>query len=245
MQQAVMQQAIAKVVDPFLRAVDAALGDGYSAVLYGSAARGDWDPGRSNVNLLLVVPSLDPPRLRALGPAFTAWQKTTPEPPLLLTGEEWRDAADAFPIEITDMRAAYAVLRGPDPLAMVDVAPADLRRALERELRGKLLRLRQGYVVLAADAEGLARLAGSSMSTILVLGRALLTLVGRSAPAEPLALATAVAALVGLDGEALAAVVRHRQDQKRRYPAAEFEGYLAAVERMADYVDHLQLGEHR
>src|SRR3954465_12140305 len=129
-----MQQAIAKVVDPFLKAVDAALGDGYSAVLYGSAARGDWDPARSNVNLLLVVPSLDPPRLRALGPAFTAWRKTSPEPPLLLTGEEWRDAADAFPIEITDMRAAYTVLRGPDPLTAVDVAPSDLRRALEREL---------------------------------------------------------------------------------------------------------------
>jgi hypothetical protein len=240
-----MHQAIAKVVDPFLSSVDAALGNGYSAVLYGSAARGDWDPARSNVNLMLVVPSLDPPRLRALGPAFTAWRKASPEPPLLLTEQEWREAADAFPIEITDMRGAYQVLRGPDPLTMVQVAPADLRRALERELRGKLLRLRQGYVVLAADGEGLARLAASSVSTILVLGRSLLALVERSAPADPIALATAVAALVGLDGEALAGVVRHREDRGRRYPAAEFEAYLAAVERMAEYVDHLQLGELR
>ena len=37
---------------PFLSQADAALGNGYSAVLYGSAARGDYVPGRSDLNLI-------------------------------------------------------------------------------------------------------------------------------------------------------------------------------------------------
>ena len=50
-----MRESVARVVDPFLTEADKALGQGYSAVLYGSAARGDFVPGRSNINLMLVM----------------------------------------------------------------------------------------------------------------------------------------------------------------------------------------------
>ena len=61
--------------------------------------------------------SVAPATLRALGPAFAAWRKSSPQPPLLISRAEWARAADAFPIEISDMRAAYRLLRGDDPLA--------------------------------------------------------------------------------------------------------------------------------
>ncbi len=48
----------------------------------------------------------------------------------------------------------YRVLRGSDPLAGMEVRPADLRAALEREFRGKLMRLRQGYALYGATTEG-------------------------------------------------------------------------------------------
>ena len=44
-----------------------------SAVLYGSAARGDWVPGRSDVNLLVLIDDAAPAALRRLTPAVTAW----------------------------------------------------------------------------------------------------------------------------------------------------------------------------
>ena len=89
-----------------------------------------------------------------------AWSKAAPEPPLLISRAEWARASDVFPIEITDMRAGYQVLRGSDPLAAATVSRADLRQALERELRGKLLRLRQGYAAAAGDEKALGHLAG-------------------------------------------------------------------------------------
>ena len=239
-----MVDPIARVVEPFLSEADAVLGEGYSAVLYGSAARGDFIPGRSDINLLIIADGLAPAVLHSLRRGFGAWRKATREPPLLMTRAEWHRAADAFPIEIADMRAAYRVLRGPDPLRGAVVERGDLRRALEREFRGKLLRLRQGYAAYAHDPAVLGTLAAESAANVLVLLRGLLTLLGRPVPADPVALATAAAAAAGLDGEALVRVVRRRGERDRRCGAPEFEGYMAAVERAAQFLDQLQPGDH-
>ncbi len=118
-----MLDTVERVVSPFLSAADAALSNGYSAVLYGSAARGDYVPGHSDINLILVADALSPARLRALGPALLAWQKSKSGPPLLITRAEWNRATDAFPVEIADMRAAYQVLRGADPVEGLVVSP--------------------------------------------------------------------------------------------------------------------------
>ena len=69
-----MRDVVDRVVGPFLSQVDSALGDGYSAVLYGSAARGDFVPGRSDLNLMLITDDLSPARLSGLGGAFAGWR---------------------------------------------------------------------------------------------------------------------------------------------------------------------------
>jgi predicted nucleotidyltransferase len=238
-----MKASIDKVVTPFLAAADAALGAGYSAILYGSAARGDYVPGRSDINLMLVLDDPAPSRLRALAPAFAAWRKSAAEPPLLISRAEWARASDVFPIEISDMRAGYRVLRGSDPLAEARVAPADLRQALERELRGKLLRLRQGYAAAAGDERAFGQLAAASAGTILVLFRSLLTLAGRTVPAGVSELARDAVALVGAPAGSLSGPVEHRGERGWRCGAAEFEQYMNAVARAAGYVDQLQPGD--
>lgn len=238
-----MHETVDRVVSPFLAAADAALGAGYSALLYGSAARGDYVAGRSDINLLLVLDDPAPTRLRALAPAFAAWRKAASEPPLLISRAEWARASDVFPIEITDMRAGYRVLRGADPLGAARVDRADLRQAIERELRGKLLRLRQGYAAAAGDEKALGQLAAASSGTILVLLRSLLILVGRPVPATPAELASAAAALVGAPVAALVAPVEHRGTRGWRWKAVEFEQYMNAVALAVGYVDQLQLGD--
>jgi len=237
--------AVERVVSPFLAGADTALGQGYSAVLYGSGARGDWVPGRSDINLMLIADALSPAVLRSLAGPFAAWRKTEYEPPLVVTRAEWNRASDAFPIEIADMRAGYQVLRGTDPLAGLVVDGAHLRVALEREFRGKLLRLRQGYVASASDPAALGALAGRSAGTLMVLLRALLTLLGRSVPRDPLQLGVAGAEALGVDSEPLLHVFRHRGDRDWRCSAEEFERYMEMADRAVRFLDQLQLGEQR
>ena len=240
-----MRDSVARVVDAFLAQSDAALGQEYSAILYGSAARGDYVPGRSDINLMLVIDKLTPEVLRSMGRGFAAWRKSAGEAPLVLSRVEWDRASDAFPVEITDMKTSYQVLRGADPVQGVRVDPADLRKALEREFRGKLLRLRQGYATFAPDPAALGGLGLQSAATILVLLRGVLTLLEKPVPHDSLELAAAAAAAIGFEGEQLLHVVRHRVDREWRCNAPEFENYMEAVEHTARFLDQLQIGDQR
>lgn len=240
-----MIEAVERALAPFLEGTDAALGPGYSAVLYGSAVRGDFVPGRSDVDLMLIVDDLSPAVLRTLEAPFARWRKSDFQPPLILTRAEWDAATDAFPIEIADMRACYKVLRGADPLAGVAPHPGDLRLALEREFRGKLLRLRQGYVASNGDPAALGALAGRSAGTLMVLLRALLTMLGRAVPKDPLQVGVAGAEALGVDSEPLLHVFRHRSERGWRCTPEAFERYMEMADRAVRFLDQLQLGEPR
>jgi hypothetical protein len=238
-----MHQAAGKIVESFLSAVDAASPGRYDAVLYGSAARGDYVPDRSNINMLLVFERLDTGLMRRLAPAFAGWPRKSAAAPLLVTAAEWERASDVFPLEITDMRTAYQVLRGTDPLAGLRVRPAELRHALETELRGKLLRLRQAYVAAGGKTDALGELGIASVPTVLVLLRGLLSLAGRPIPADSTDVVAAGATLAGFDPEPVLVPLTHRRDRAWRWQADDFERYLSAVERAAAYVDNLQTGD--
>jgi len=235
-----MHESVRSVIEPFLAAVDQALGSTYSAILFGSAARGDYVAGRSDLNLMLIVERADAAALVRLRPAFARWRKGAAGLPLVISRNEWLHGVDVFPIEICDLRAAHQVLRGPDLVSQVRADPADLRRALEKEFRGKLLRLRQRY---AGDGDaGLGEWAGGTISAIVLLFRCLLILTGRTAPAEPASVIETAAGLLGVDPAPLLRVLACRTKPKTSLAASDYEAYVAAVERAATFTDQLELG---
>ena len=236
-----MNDGIRRLVDPFLADVDAAIGATYSAILFGSAARGDYVAGASDVNLMLIVDRAEPEDLARLRPAFARWRKATAGLPLVISREEWLEGVDVFPIEICDLRAAHQVLRGPDLVGPVEPSRADLRRALEKEFRGKLLRLRQRYV--AHGEENLGSWAGGTIASIVLFFRCLLSLTGRAAPAEPSRVVEDAALLLGFEPAPLLRVLACRTAAKPILAASDFEAYIRAVERAAQFTDQLELGD--
>jgi hypothetical protein len=238
-----MADMVEQLVEPFLRECDRVLGRGYSAVLYGSVVRGEYLEGWSDVNLLLVLESASPEVLRSLGMAFTGWARSHHPPPLFLSRPEWRRAADVFPVEITDIRGAYRLLRGEDPMAEVAVDRRELRAALERDLRGRLLRLRQGFVALSADPGALAGLARDTAPSIVVLLRAALTLIGAQVPGTRADTVAAAGLALGFSPAEPTEILAHLADGDWTCSPECFAGYLAAVEATVRYVDHLSPGD--
>lgn len=220
----------------------AALGN-YSAVLHGSAARGQYLPGWSDINVVLIVDAIGTDTLERLHGPLVRWRERAGDLPLLMTRAEWQRSTDAYPLEIAEMRASYRVLHGPDPLAGLTVRPEDLRQALERELRGKLLRLRQAYALMHGDGPRLGQFASRSISTVLFLLRGVLLLAGQSPPADPVDLAQAAGRTAGFDGDQLARIVTRRGVKDWTCSQADMRGYLAAVESAARFVDHFQTGD--
>ncbi len=229
-------------VEAFLAQVDTVLGDRYSAVLYGSAARGDWHPELSDINLLLVADELLPAQLRALGAALAELPKAWRTPPMLLTRQEWHTATDVFPIELTDMSLSHEVVRGSDPLVGLQANPTHLRDALERELRTKVVRLRLGYALRVGDPDALGEFATATLAAVLVLARTTLVLSGRPVPQTPVLVVQAFAELTGSPAAPLAAVAGHRNDLAWRCEPELFESYLDAIAAAAAYLDTFQPG---
>ncbi len=237
-----MADVVERLVEPFLRECDRLLGRGYSAVLHGSVVRGEYLEGWSDVNLLLVLESATPDVLAALAGPFALWARARQAPPLLLARTEWRRAADVFPVEITDIRSAYTVLRGDDPLPDVTVRPEDLRPALERDLRGRLLRLRQGYVSLSGDPGALAALARSTAPSVVVLLRTALVLAGAQVPSARADVVATAGLVAGFQSAPLVTILSHLGDGDWQCDQASFAGYIAAVESTVRYIDTLSPG---
>jgi len=238
-----MSDKVNQQIDRLLAELDGAAVGEYRAVLHGSAARNQHLPGWSDVNIVLILDEITTEVLSRLKGPLKHWREATGALPLMLTHREWLRSADAYPLEISEMRSGYRVLRGEDPVAQLTVSPADLRTALEQEFRGKLLRLRQGYALLSDDPKRMGEFVRRSISTVLFLCRGLLALVGKQPPADPVDLANAAGRVAGFDGPTLARIVTRRGLEDWECTEADMRGYLAAVEQAARYVDHFQTGE--
>jgi nucleotidyltransferase-like protein len=232
-------------IEEFARRLEAALGDNLvSLVLFGSAARGTHVEGRSDVNVLAVVRDASVSALHAATPVVAEWTKAGQPPPLIFAEAEWQAATDVFPIEIEDIRDAHRVLAGRDPLEGVTTRRGDLRTELEHEVRGKVLRLRTEYAAAAADGKALGRLLVHSAGTFFVLFRAVLRLTGGVPPARHDALVREACAAAGLDPAVftwvLAALDGRKPPELEPYDAVAGR-YVDAMEKLADYVDRLEV----
>lgn len=210
-----------------------------SVVLYGSAARGDFQEGKSDLNLAVVADALDPRVLEALSGPIAWWTKKGQPIPTLLTRAILADSLDVFPIEALDLRAHRVVLRGGDPFADLVVRVEPLRLQCEREFREKLMRLREGYLQAHGSTAALARLLTSSYTTFLALFRGGLHLVGEAPPAAAGAVAAAFCARAGIDPQPFDAVDRLRRGEAS--PGLDlktvFSAYYEQLSRAAGVLD--------
>lgn len=215
-----------------------------SVVLYGSAARTDWVPGRSDVNLLVLVDDTSPAALRRLTPAVTAWHTKGFAPPLIMGREEWQRSSDVFPIEIADMQMGHRVLCGTDPVQGMAVDPVDLREAVEKELRGKLVRLRQAYVRFGDAGMILGGFALASIASYFAMLRCIAVLYRRAPGREPQETVAALASELGADADVAVAIAGHRHEPEWNCPPETFVRYLELVRRTVALVDTFQNGAH-
>lgn len=215
-----------------------------SVVLYGSAAAGDFVPGKSTYNILVVAHRLGMAELDALSALVAEWTRDGNEPPLLFTADQLKNSADAFPIELADIRQSRTTLFGEDLMAGIECRQDNLRLQLERELKGKLLSLRRHYLQTQGKSDRVTALMTKSLSTFLVLFRAALRLFQPQVPAAKLDALTELAKHISFDPQPFRAVHELTAPGKGsgtscgdRPARALFADYLGAVEKLVDAID--------
>lgn len=173
-----------------------------SLIMFGSAVRGGFDPGHSDLNLLFIVKDASTSALRPIEASIADWVKRRGPAPLIFTQREWQASTDVFPIEIEDMRDAHELLRGDDPFAGLTTDRSHLRHELEREIRGKLLQLRAEYAACAPDGKALTKLLIDSVGAFFVLMRATVRLVDGAPDNDPAVLVRQASEAAGLEAGA-------------------------------------------
>jgi hypothetical protein len=231
----------------------AALASGYGSdligvFLYGSATGPDFIPGRSDLNLLILLAKVRVPALDAARALAGRWRRDRITP-LILTVADLHASLDVFPIEIMEIKASRIVLFGQDPFDGVSVQLGHLRLQCERDLKRHLVRFRHAYLGLGRGTRELEHLLAEAVTGLLPVLRTL----ARVAPAEEPAdrggreaVITEVARRLGFEPAPLLDALEIKRGARRS--AVELRGlvdaYLAQIERLVDVVDRLKLEGH-
>ena len=183
-----------KLLQTYVKEVKEAFGDQLEGLLlYGSAVRGEFLRGRSNLNILLLVSSYDSTVLKQYSALHRRWSKEQIVVPLFLTEEELRMSAVVFPLEFLEIQEYHRVLDGRDPFIGFHVKTDRLREAVVQGFTSHIVRLRQRYVEGGGTDEATTILLPLSITSTIPLLRGVRRLLGR----PPLSHSDAVISDVG------------------------------------------------
>ncbi|MBN2542028.1 nucleotidyltransferase domain-containing protein [bacterium] len=155
-----------------------------SVILFGSAARGRYVKGRSDINFVVVLSKEGISRIESAMGLVKKWHKKSVSTPLFFTPEYITMSVDSFPLEFINIKSFYSVIFGEDYFKDIRIETKDLRLQLEHELKGKLLKLRQFYLETKGKKAAIIKLISESVSTFTSIFRGLLYFKGLPIPED-------------------------------------------------------------
>ncbi|MBN2378589.1 hypothetical protein JXM67_02145 [candidate division WOR-3 bacterium] len=236
-------EPVVKKLSGYLKNLVAKIGDGLeSIVVYGSASSGEFDPKRSNINLVIVVDKLNLELLHRVQPLVKRGARKGIVAPLFLTHEHMNTSSDVFPIEFLDMSDFHKVILGKDPFAKLKIGTENLRLECEEKLKGSLINLRQSYLEIADQRGPMMNLVASSIIGVVSIFRGLIRLAGKKAPASKKEVIAKTAELypVPPNNFSFALEIKLTAPRMTREEMdAFFAAYIRDLEELALYVDRM------
>ena len=218
-----------------------------SITLYGSGARQDYTPGRSDINFLIVLTPKGIDNLFGAVGAVVKWKKRNVATPLFMTREDIRASLDSFPVEFLNMKWQHVPVYGEDVLAALVFPAEPLRLQIEREFKAKVLHLRKGLMETEGREKRLRQLIRASLTAFAALFEALLHLKNIEVPKTRRGIFQSAAETFAVNAE-LFMKCEDVREGKDRLSAAEirvvFIDYLKEVSRISESIDHLA-SEHQ
>jgi hypothetical protein len=171
--------ALASVCQQLIETYGATL---VSLVAYGSSVTGGYEPGISDINLVLV---LERGGFREISKAAPILRRSKLRlSPQFFDLASVESLAEVYPMELRDMQIAHVVLHGRDLLSDLYVDEQRLRAECRRALTGVATRIRHQAVAVGDDPRALSALTNDTLRAILAVLRHLLRLEGKQIPPQ-------------------------------------------------------------
>ena len=152
--------------------------------LYGSGARGDFDPKRSDINFLVVLNDEGMEHIERAADLVRRWGKRGVAMPLFLTRDYIASSLDSFPIEFLNIKLSHKVVYGEDFISDLEISKEALRLQCEEQTKSKLLHLRASVLSTWNQKRPLAAFLTMTVPTFLSLFRVLLALHDHQPPKD-------------------------------------------------------------
>lgn len=234
---------VAGEIDNLVSGLTEAAGPNLAGVILYGDWRGRFRPGRSDVNVVVLLRDASYAALAAIAPPLQAARRSVGVETMILRPQEVLEAADVFPTKFLDIKRHHIVLAGEDPFASLDIPLEHVRLRIEQELRNMLLRLRRISIDANTEPELLRRALSRICRPLAIELEALLRVSGKPAPAEDRTslIFAAAAAAFDLNPAALARLAELRQ---RTQPDIDLAGLcgdvLNVIAQAADIADRLK-----
>ena len=213
-----------------------------SIILYGSAAGEDYRPGKSDINFMVVLSEEGIERLDKAFKTVAKWRRRSVAIPLFLTEGYIQSSLDVFPIEYLNFQQNHRLVFGKDVLKGLTFHAEDVRLQCEREIKGKLLLLREAFLETMGKGRQLKELIGRSLGALSAISEALLYVQEEPPLKGKRATIAKTCELFDLDGALFAKLfdvkeerIKPSQDEVR----GMFGDYLSQMRKLAQGVDAL------
>ena len=211
-----------------------------SVILYGSSLTSEYDPKRSDLNFLVVLSEEGIERLDRTHDLVAKWHNKKVATPLFLTKRYIESSLDTFPIEFLNIKRSHTLIMGEDVLQEISFKKDFIRMQCERELKGKLLLLRERYVETRGKPKILEELIQSSLPTFIFVFKGLLYLLGKEVPATKKETVSMLGKELNLDQELFLSLLQIKAgilQSSRQEVQSLFIRYVKEIRRLALLMD--------
>lgn len=213
-----------------------------SIILYGSAAGPDFQPGSSDINFMIVLTDQGIQHIDRSLDVVVKWRRRGVALPLFLTEAYVNSSLDVFPIEYLGLAGHHVRVFGKDILDGLTIQPECLRLQCEREIKGKLLLLRQAFLDCGGRGKALKTVIKGALPALIAIFKALLYLRGMAPPTGKREVIRTAAGAFGLDTgvfEGMLDIREGKSGAKNQEVAALFRGCLKEMEQLSVTIDSL------
>jgi len=172
------------------------------------------------------------------------WRKSRVNTPLFLSREYINSSLDVFPIEFLNLQAHYKVIYGEDVLKNFSIDRKFLRLQCERELKGKLLQLREQFLETGGNRAEIEKLIARSVPTFYSIFRALIFLQDTAIPPRSNDLLSLISHDTGLDSTRFLDILKIKEGTKKLSAgeAVSFmEEYIEQIKKLSAFVDEMNI----
>ncbi|HHT9146202.1 MAG TPA: hypothetical protein ACFYD4_11095 [Candidatus Wunengus sp. YC61] len=155
-----------------------------SIYITGSAVTKGFHAKYSDINTLIVVKGIEIPFYDFIASLGKRYGKKKIRAPLIMTPDYINRSLEVFPLEFLEMKLIHQLVYGDEVLKDIKIEKADIRLQCERELKGKLQHLCQGYIKAMGDKRTFTDLLVGSLSGYFPLFRGILFLYNHEIPKE-------------------------------------------------------------